>query len=327
MSSDVAHAGGRTKKSQEGSWSKISNRVDRFIKEKPEDELATLITHLRGLDIGRWTQPNRFYRERALVEPFGKNLMQQFGTSLDDPFLYPDVVNKKYAPRALSPVRYLMSQVSSDTEAVIELGSGWSFNLFQIYIGLGRTRSKNLEYIGAEFTDSGRDAADKIAKFDGKIDYSDYPMDYRNPDVSFLEKYKKKIVVFTHHSIEQVDEIAPKLYEDLYNLNAEVTLIHFEPVGWQRDMDLRKARQDEQDELFLHFGKRFAENVSTERDQIENAAWWSWRLSYNKNLLDIIEDNVKSGRFEEKYTAYDYAGAANVLNPSSVFHLKKKTSN
>lgn len=314
---------GRTKASQEKGWGNIQSRIIRFVEKKPNDQLATLIADLREIDLGR-KAPASFYQTRPLVTDFASNIMMQNDLKLGHRFLYPDVVNKKYSVGNISPLRYLQGLINKDTTAVVELGSGWSSNLFQLYIGHGRSASKGITYVGAEFTKMGRNCANLIAEFDKEINYEDYDFNYREPNLDFLKKHKKHILVFTRHSIEQVDKISHDLYQQLYALKANVTLVHIEPTGWQRDRLLQKARETKDNELFPSIGEYLSSSTITEEDQIKNAAWWSWRLNYNYNLTSIIRRYINEDKIKLVFRVYDFGGEANILNPSSLYHLEFK---
>ena len=162
----------------------------------------------------------------------------------------------------------------------------------------------------------------RLQNFDGSINFNSHQFDYRKPDISFLNGARGHIIVFSRHSVEQVDVIAHQLYQMMIDLNVDISLMHFEPVGWQRRADLCDAREREDASFFEAIGESFAENVESEEDQTNNAAWWSWRLKYNKNLLSIAHqysafDGVKIVR-----KAYDFDGIGNVLNPTSLIHLE-----
>lgn len=311
---------GRSKKSQEHGWLNIMKRISKFVKECPGDETATLLAHLRELNISR-PNPNTFYKTRPLVKDFAENIFAKFKIDPEESFFYPCLSKGSYAVNTISPITYLMSCVRPETEAIVELGSGWSSNLFQIYVGLGRTRSRTIEYIGAEYTNSGRDCGRKIAEFDGAINYLDFHMDFRAPDISFLKKYTKHILVYTHHSVEQVDKIDHHLYQMLHDLEAAVTIVHFEPVGWQRNADLKKARLENNELVFAKIAKSYSTAINTEIEQMRNAAWWSWRLKYNYNLISITKRYTTSGQAKMVRTAYDFGGIGNVLNPTTLLHL------
>jgi hypothetical protein len=312
---------GRTKKSQGTAWQKIADRIDEFVTKRPDDHLATFLADLRELDIGR-KDPNHFYRTRELVQPLGTAILSAIDRTYDDNFHYPDVIAGRYSTSAISPIRYLMGCVKPDTTAIVELGSGWSVNLFQMYVGLGRTRSRTIAYHGAEYTDEGQEAARRLATHDGAIDYHAHSFDYRKPDISFLKEAKGHVLVFTRHSIEQVDLIDPKLYDMLHKLDARVTLVHIEPTGWQRDPILITRRKKKDDSFFEDLGKLNAQDVFSARRQLENAAWWSWRLDYNINLTSIISQAYRNKKIRVVRREHDFAAIGNIFNPSSLYHIE-----
>ena len=312
---------GRTKESQGSSWRKIADKIAWLRENRPDDQIASYLAELRELDIGR-PDPNSFYRTRELVQPLGAAILGRIGRSYEDVFHYPEVRGGRYATSTISPIRYLMSCVRPETSAIVELGSGWSVNLFQLYVGLGRTRSHGVTYHGAEYTDEGQEAARRLAAHDGVIRYEAHSFDYRKPDLSFLSQARGHVVVFTRHSIEQVDLIDRGLYDLLAALDANVTLVHIEPVGWQRDRLLIQRRKNKDDDFFQELGRLVVCDVESPRRQMENAAWWSWRLNYNINLTSMINHAEKGGQARVVRREYDFCGVGNVLNPSSLFHLE-----
>ena len=311
----------RTKESQEDVWTGISTKIDRLISERPDDQLASILSELREVNISR-AEPNQFYRKRRDFKGFAEALFSKHGTSAEDTFFYPVVAGGTYGLNHISPIRYIMNHVRPETEAIVELGSGWSCNLFQTYVGLGRTRCAELDFVGAEYTEQGRDCARRIAGFDQNIRFADHHMDYWAPDVSFLQGYKRHILVFTHHSIEQVEEISDQLYTDLSALNADVTLMHFEPVGWQRVAKLMAARKADDTAYFHRLGTAFPTATRTAKDQLQNAAWWSWKRRYNTNLTEIIDRFEQRGDVKTIRRVYDFGGIGNVLNPTTLYHMK-----
>lgn len=314
-------AAARSKKSQGAAWGKVGDKIDRISKARPDDHISTILAEMRELDIGR-TDPNHFYRKREIVQPLGNAVLSRARKSYDDAFTYPNVTNGYYTTSPVSTIRYLMGCVRADTTAIVELGSGWSVNLFQIYVGLGQTRSRSIAYHGAEYTDEGQAAAVRLAAHDGKIDYNAHSFDYRNPDISFLKDVEGHILVFTRHSIEQVDMIDPALYDMLAALKAEVTLVHIEPTGWQRDKTLIYRRKAKDNRFFEDIGSMLVSEITSKRRQLENAAWWSWRLDYNVNLTSIIGQASKKGQVRIVRREYDFAATGNILNPSSLYHME-----
>lgn len=240
--------------------------------------------------------------------------------TVEDGFYYPDVVNSQYRPNAISPIRYLSQLIRPDTTGIMEVGSGWSSNLFQLYIAHGATRSKKIIYYGGEYTGEGQRCAKFIAAREEKMNYRSFFFDYRAPDISFLARQRGHILLFTSHSIEQVDMINPELFEQLREIPNPVTVVHFEPVGWQRVPELMQRREANDKDFFEAIGTRaVAGNIDSVS---ENAAWWSWRLQYNMNLLPILERLQRGNVIRNVRTAYDFVANANVLNPSSLIHYE-----
>ena len=108
----------------------------------------------------------------------------------------------------------------------------------------------------------------------------------------------------------------------LHKLDAKVTLVHIEPTGWQRDPILITRRKQKDGSFFEDLGKLNAEDVFSARRQLENAAWWSWRLDYNINLTSIISQAYRNKKIRVVRREYDFAAIGNIFNPSSLYHLE-----
>ncbi|WP_133170172.1 hypothetical protein [Kumtagia ephedrae] len=307
----------RSKASQEKGWKSVLTVAKRFLKDRPNDHLSSLLVELRELNISR-KDPGRYYVVKDIVKNIGGEILGNEGKDLGDGFYYPDVRNGKYALGHISQIRYLSQLIRRDTTGIMELGSGWSSNLFQLFIAHGATRSKKLIYYGGEYTREGQICARYIAGTEPNMAYRAFNFDFRDPDVTFLKRQKGHILLFTSHSIEQVDAINPILFSQLKEIANEVTVVHFEPVGWQREPELLNKRENHDDAFFESIGeKALAGNIES---VAENAAWWSWRLNYNTNLLRIVKGLEKEGSIRVRRMEYDFNGQANVLNPSSLIH-------
>ncbi|WP_306006464.1 hypothetical protein [Aquicoccus porphyridii] len=309
----------RPKASQEKGWNNILVRAKKLVKNRPDDHLSSLLANLRELRIDR-REPSRFYQTRDIARPIGEKIMERAGLELSDSFYSPQVAANQYTVNAASPIRYLGELIRPDTTAIMELGSGWSPNIFQLYLLHGATRSRKKIYYGGEYTRSGMIAAKYLANREPAMNYRAFYFDYRDPNVSFLSKQKGHILLFTSHSIEQVDQINPVLFEQLRQIPNPVTVVHFEPVGWQRNEELLARRNAKDDAFFEAIGNRAVEGDLNSVD--ENAAWWSWRLEYNTNLMPILWDLEKRNVIKMERTAFNFAGAANVLNPSTMLHYE-----
>ncbi|AKO96982.1 MAG: hypothetical protein RIG84_16195 [Roseovarius sp.] len=309
----------RPKTSQEKGWRTVLNRAKTLVKNRPDDHLSSLLANLRELRIDR-REPSRFYQTREIVRPLGEKIMQRAGLELSDTFYSPQVAANEYTVSAGSPIRYLGDLIRPDTTAIMELGSGWSSNVFQLYLLHGATRSRKKVYYGGEYTKSGMIAARYLASREPALKYRSFYFDYRNPNISFLSKTKGHILLFTSHSIEQVDQINPELFEQLRQMKNPTTVVHFEPVGWQRNEELLRRREAQDDAFFEAIGRRAADGALNTVD--ENAAWWSWRQEYNKNLIPILSDLERRNIITMKKTAFNFGGTANVLNPSTLLHYE-----
>ncbi|MDQ6433972.1 hypothetical protein RB623_07925 [Mesorhizobium sp. LHD-90] len=302
-------------------WQKVADRVERLRAERPADHISSLLSELRQLEIGR-SNRSRFYETHPDVGALRRRVLGRLAADPNRHFYFPNVVGGRYAPGNIGAIRYLLKCVRDDTSDIVELGSGWSSNLFQLYVGLGRTRSETIHYHGAEFTKSGRSAALALAAHDAHIRYGAYHFDYRKPDLSFLPEGKGHVLVFTRHSVEQVDLISDELYSQLAARRRPITLVHIEPVAWQSDPKLLRKRLKDDAWFFGWVKFRMARGFLTGRNQLHNAAWWSWRLGYNVNLLAII-DRFREKKLVELVAAFpDFDAQANIVNPSSLYHIQ-----
>ncbi|MFT6733849.1 MAG: hypothetical protein ACJAS9_002043 [Polaribacter sp.] len=95
-------------------------------------------------------------------------------------------------------------------DAIIELGSGYRKNLIKIF-NQGRP---NIPYYGGEFTESGTQCAQMLADLSNELSLIPFRFDYRVPDFSNISEYNH-VLVFTCHSIEQVEFIPDKLIPEI----------------------------------------------------------------------------------------------------------------
>jgi hypothetical protein len=115
------------------------------------------------------------------------------------------------------------------TDLIMELGSGWGWHILSAWATGGPRRAT---YVGAEYTEAGRRASMSIAELDDKLDFVALPFDYHEPAFEGLGE-REHAVVFTAHSIEQIPEVKPALFQAVRGVARRVTCLHFEPVGWQ----------------------------------------------------------------------------------------------
>lgn len=117
-------------------------------------------------------------------------------------------------------------------EAIIELGSGWGFNLFNLWLN-GAPRAAR--YFALEYTEAGRLCTERLASLRGDIDIRALPFDYYAVDVSRIGYFSGRILVFTCFSVDQIPQLSPAIYSSLRGLARRIDGIHFEPAGWQME--------------------------------------------------------------------------------------------
>lgn len=127
----------------------------------------------------------------------------------------------------------VIAACGDSTELVVELGSGPGWTLFGTWLEGGPA---DATYVGAEYTQAGRDVADQLAELAPAMSFRSLDFDYHRPDLSELG-HVAEAVVFTAHSLEQIPHVNPDLFEAIRGLADRVTCLHFEPVGWQLGED------------------------------------------------------------------------------------------
>ena len=114
-------------------------------------------------------------------------------------------------------------------DAIIELGCGYGRNLFEIFYGGGPREAK---YIGGEFTKSGIEIAQKLAKKAPKMKTEFFHFNHLEPKLPFKKPFKRAFV-FTCHSIEQVMQINENWFDEVVKAGEFVRGAHIEPFGFQ----------------------------------------------------------------------------------------------
>lgn len=114
-------------------------------------------------------------------------------------------------------------------DAIIELGCGYGGNLFKIFYGGGPREAK---YIGGEFTKSGVEIAQKLAKKAPKMKTEFFHFNHLEPKLPFKKPFKRAFV-FTCHSIEQVMQINENWFDEVVKAGEFVRGAHLEPFGFQ----------------------------------------------------------------------------------------------
>ena len=114
-------------------------------------------------------------------------------------------------------------------DAIIELGCGYGRNLFEIFYGGG---PRDAKYIGGEFTKSGVEIAQKLAKKAPKMKTEFFHFNHLEPKLPFKKPFNRAFV-FTCHSIEQVMQINENWFDEVVKAGEFVRGAHLEPFGFQ----------------------------------------------------------------------------------------------
>lgn len=127
----------------------------------------------------------------------------------------------------------LDKHITKDTDAVIDLGSGWGRHSIHI-----ASSKPSYKIISGELSDSGRRVTEYFTNKYG-LDIETFQFNWRD-NKSFIEllstKRYKEIVIFTSNTIEQIDYIDVEFFQDLLDLPIEkIKVIHIEPVKFQYD--------------------------------------------------------------------------------------------
>lgn len=163
---------------------------------------------------------------------------------------------------------------SEGCDAIIELGSGWGFNLFNIWL---RGGPKSVPYHAFEYTEAGRrtTAAVRGAVSVGP-DIQIHPFDYREPILPLTTNGYNRVLVYTSHSIEQVNQLPQSLFDRLMDIAQDVRVLHFEPVGWQFRDELGQAGEMD-----------FAQKAYCERRKYNENLWGMLRALESKRRIAI----------------------------------------
>lgn len=166
-------------------------------------------------------------------------------------------------------------------DAIIETGSGWGYNLFNIWLRGGPP----VDYHAFEYTEAGRDTCRSMraAAHDGPR-LETHAFDYHGADLSPVGGRYRRPLIYTSHSIEQIAEMPQSFIEALLAIAPEIEVLHFEPVSWQFDPD--------------HWAS-------------ERLAEYCGRQGYNRNLWNLLQANEDAGRLVIEETQ------ANVMAPKT----------
>lgn len=219
----------------------------------------------------------------------------------------------------------IIDALTDDTQAVIEIGCGWGRNLASTAL---RTDRRDLTFIGLEQSADGLRCTEKLLAKDPTILSKTNHFDFYSPDFSMLQGFAD-IIIFSCAAIEQIAFIGADFIDQVMAIGDNVTLILYEPIGWQRTkqhqefgvmttvMEIMGKVPAEQHHIKAHTFDLMDSAVSA------NAVSWSIGGRYNLNLWSVIQDAISREIVNNTRSEFDISGI-NPFNPYSLIVLEKR---
>ncbi len=303
----------------EESWNNTVAKVDALLAEQGtlDAAVATLTTAPRGeglLPVSITNNPLRYDLGDFTPVP-GKKLVAMDGQYR--------LVDEAYVDWQL--IDALQQFLSPDVDAVVEFGAGWGRNLANLLL---RTQNRAPAYIACEQSESGRYCFERLFERSGGATHESHAFDFYAPDFKMLDG-RRHVLAFTCAAIEQTALLPPAFMHDLLEAADKVTLVFYEPVGWQRFNNLARFGITK---MLQEVGGLVADDAMHQnnyryvlRDEHfhDNSASWSLGCRYNVNLLRMIK--TYTDNFPDRLGAirYDVFGT-NPFNPYSLIVLSNR---
>ena len=189
----------------------------------------------------------------------------------------------------------VMDAYDDSVDCIVELGCGYGRNLIELQHHI---KNPKVSFIGAEYTHSGRQAVE----FFNTHFLKDRPIevtftDHALASFPFIPR-DKKVLVFSCHSLEQVQGLPGDFFIKLANSADNISGVHIEPFGFQA-----VPREDWQDIHRLH-------------------AAFALEKRYNLNMFSCFYQAVEAQHVVPKKLAI-HASFAQPENPSSILVWEK----
>jgi hypothetical protein len=185
----------------------------------------------------------------------------------------------------------------TDADVVVEFGSGWSPNIFNLWL---RGAPRAASYFGGELTEGGRQAAEALAALRPAMRFAAPAFDWSYPDFSFIPQEARHVTLYSCFSIEQIPQLDAGVLRELLARTSAAQSVHgvfIEPVGWQ-------------------FPEYAPDAAITARQR-----QYTGERNYNTNLRQVMETLGAERRIEVLELAVDSVGAA--VNPGTVIHWQR----
>lgn len=274
----------------EGAWEARRKIISEFIEQGEIDPIRVL------------SKLSNFEAANRLVQENGKFAFEPKNIKKDNSFYPTGRPIFKYisieeqvikVPFYAEPMDFLIDFVQEQKfEAIVELGSGLGTNLFKLF---SKGAPKDISYYAGEYTESGYNSCQMLAKLQPEMKLTSFRFDYKSPELSVV-KEKGNILFFSCHSIEQVNLLPTNLIGYLADQADHVTGVHFEP-----------------------FGHQFKLKTETEEGQVSKAQGQACaKRSWNMNFMKCLFDAEKEAKIKISFLAKNTFGGDDVTNPTSL---------
>jgi hypothetical protein len=277
-------------------WQGVSDKLDRVLAQG-ETDLSRVHLFMR-----RNFGPD--FEDEMLREKYAQHerKMVETGYLLDRQLIRVSELDPRVVTLLTDSVkmRELISIFGAGSRRIIELGSGWGKNLFNLY-KFGAPLAA--EYWGFELTRTGRELMERVgATCAPEMTIRSSPFDYYEADFSGLEG-DAETCVFTHHSIEQIPVLPDTLIDRILAIPGFRVCVHMEPVGFQFASDKwldEPAGKDLMDRVDAE-NRRFAE-----------------KRNQNSNLYGLLRRYESEGRIrifsvKKYFTSHLLSNATTVI--------------
>ena len=162
---------------------------------------------------------------------------------------------------------------------VIELGSGPSHNLFNLWNSFG---PNDAQFIGAEYTDSGIRLSDMLHKHYKGMNFISTKFDYYNMQLEQIVP-KGTGLIFSSYSIEQIKDLNDDFFDQIARIPGLISSLHIEPIGWQfYELDFIDTNCYDHEDYELHRHE-------------------SVRSNYNQNFALLFKDALNRNIIETDF--------------------------
>lgn len=189
-----------------------------------------------------------------------------------------------------------------DFDAVIELGSGYSQNLFKLHYQGG----PKIPYYGGEYTESGTECAKMLGALQEDMSLTNFRYDFNQPDYSAIGEHEN-VLVFSCHAIEQVKQLSAETLPSIAKIAKKVTCVHFEPFGYQIK---QQANDVDKNHQYMFTQRHWNQNLlecllSAQREKKINLSFigknvmGSFDRGYNPTSIAVWDNDVGAqGQFK-----------------------------